>query len=350
MNTSPLLPAATLDLSIIIVSYNTADLTIQTITSALAACQYTSPSFSAEILVVDNNSHDDTLKKVSVLTKSSAIPITIIANKSNKGFATANNQAILQSKGRAVLLLNSDTIVAPQSLGILLSTFIAYPDNDSTADLRTHSGQIDRLGIVAATLTNPDGTPQPQGGSFPTLWSLFTHMTGLDDLPIIGQLLPSTQHTGKRAVSLGSTSTDYSSKNHHQPHLHVKDWVGGTAMLIRRSVIEEIGLLDENIFMYGEDVEYCMRAKQHHWDIAEVIDAPISHLGSASGSSARAIIGELTGYLYIWSKHKPHWQYPLSKAIILLGCQLRSLLFGTIGKQTAKAQVYRQAIQTIYTL
>lgn len=337
------------DLTVIIVSFNTAELTLQTTRSVLAATT-AKKDISCEIIIVDNHSTDDTLVQLNELTKTTHTAITIIANKTNKGFAAANNQAIPQAKGRIVLLLNSDTIVETNALQKLVHAFDNYPDQETTADVASHSGELDRLGIVAATLVNPDGSLQPQGGSFPTLASLFTHMTLLDDLPIIGQLLPSTQHTGQRFVAPQTQTTDLTAKSRLKPHLHPKEWVGGTAMALRREMIEEIGLLDDRIFMYGEDVEYCLRASQHHWDIAECLDAKITHLGSASGSSTRAIVGELTGYLYIWSKHKPAWEYMVAKALIQLGCHLRILLFGTIRRNTAKVAAYRQALTDLSAL
>jgi GT2 family glycosyltransferase len=118
-------------------------------------------------------------------------------------------------------------------------------------------------------------------------------------------------------------------------------------MMIRKAVFSEVGLLDENIFMYGEDVEFCLRARSHHWDVAIDTQAVVTHLGSASSSSVRAIEGELKGYLYIWSKHGPLWQLPLVKLILKAGCVLRWLVFGTMAKQPEKAQAYARIWQQL---
>lgn len=118
-------------------------------------------------------------------------------------------------------------------------------------------------------------------------------------------------------------------------------------MLIKRAVIDEVGSLDGNIFMYGEDVEFCMRAANHHWDVGIVPAATIVHFGSASSSSAHAILGEFKGYQYIWSKHKPLWQRPFLNLVLKLGCSLRLFLFGTIIKDTAKAQVYTAVLEQL---
>jgi GT2 family glycosyltransferase len=172
-------------------------------------------------------------------------------------------------------------------------------------------------------------------------------MSLLDDIPLLGKLLPSTQHTGLRhnqgsSITLDSAIDELSSK----PDLLLTDWVGGTAMMIRRSVIKEIGLLDSAIFMYGEDIEFCMRASAHHWDVAIHNGAYITHLGSRSGSSENALQGELLGYIYIWSKHKPLWQLPLAKGILLFGILLRIIIFSILNKRH-RAAIYLRLLHSV---
>ncbi len=317
-------------LSVIIVSYNTQLLTCQAIQSVIDDIESsTDLKGQSEIWVVDNHSTDDSVAAVKKLANMYSY-LHVVENKENVGFAKANNQAIEHAEGQYILLLNSDTIVPRGTLHTLITTFETHPPHESTSILASHHGQLDRLGIVAATLINADGTLQRQGGSFPTLFTLASHMLFLDDLPIIGQFFPSTQHTGK-----------------NQRRLAQVDWVGGTAMMVKRSVFTEIGKLDQNIFMYGEDVEFCMRARDHHWDIVIEPKARITHLGSASSSSANAIQGEFKGYLYIWSKHKPFWQLPLVKGILSLGAFLRMFIFGTIQGNTQKAGIYRTLLKSV---
>lgn len=327
-------------LSIIIVSYNTSALTEVAITSAVAELKTASLLASqAEIIVVDNNSTDGSLKMLEKMASTEPM-VRIIKNQDNVGFARANNQGIAQATGNYFLLLNSDTVVQPGSLASLVRAFVDYPLREETAYDVAHRGQLDRLGIVAATLCNPDGSYQAQGGSFPTLLSLAAHMLLLDDLPLIGRWLPSTQHTGKNARSpLTATKNDQ--------RLHQQDWVGGTAMAIRREVVAEIGPLDENIFMYGEDVEFCLRARDHHWDVAVDPAAMITHIGSASSTSARAIEGELKGYLYIWAKHKPFWQQGIARWLLKAGCMLRKWLFGTMMHDQPRAAIYSQILHQL---
>jgi GT2 family glycosyltransferase len=316
-------------LSVIIVSYNTANLTLGSIASAWDDAQASSMlKGKTEFIVVDNHSQDDSLKLLNKFKKEKASSnIIIISKQKNLGFAAANNLAIKKARGKYILLLNSDTFVQPKALELLF----------------THHQQASRhqkiahLGILAATLLNTDGTLQPQGGDLPTLFSLFTHMTLLDDLPFFGKLLPSVQHTGYR-------QTETLKKSSLDVLLTKRGWVAGTAVLIKKQVFEEIGLLDENIFMYGEDVEFCLRAKNHHWETAIDPSAKITHLGSASSSSSNAIKGEFNAYLYIWSKHKPLWQIPLVKMILKLGAALRWFLFGTIFRDNHKMKVYQNLL------
>lgn len=333
-------------LSIIIVSYNTELITLQTFKSVISELRKNSQLLEqTEIIIIDNHSTDNSIPTIKKFSKSlpeiqsQQLHLTVIENSQNAGFAVANNQGIKTSTGKYILLLNSDTIVQSNALTQLLANFGEYPIDETTAELSSMQGKIDRLGIVAATLLNPDGSLQPQGGSFPNLLTLFNHMFFLDDLPLIGKWLPSTQHTGKNFEHL-IPDTDAT-------QLQQQDWVGGTAMMVKRQVVEEIGPLDQNIFMYGEDIEFCLRAKNHHWDIGIDPQALVVHLGSASSSSKNAILGEIKGYIYLWAKHKPHWQGWLVKCMMWWGTVLRVFLFGTIMHDKTRRDIYRQAVAII---
>lgn len=327
-------------LAILIVSYNTAELTVQTLDSLTYDLLESNLLKQSEIVVIDNNSKDASLEKIKSwqnnLQKSlkQQLNLKIIQNEKNVGFAHANNIGIKDTSSELVLLLNSDTIVQPGSIKHMVTVFMNLPTNESTAYLSSYSGSIDRLGILSAQLLYQNGNVQPQGGDLPNLLSLSAHLLFLDDIPLIGKLLPSTQHTGNNSDKSPSKS------------ISPMGWVAGTALMIRRTTINEIGLLDENIFMYGEDIEWCIRAHNHHWDVAIDHSAPIIHIGSASSNSNKAILGELKGYRYIWAKHKPLWQRPLLNAIIKLACVLRIVLFDTILTQSEKSQPYKEMLQT----
>jgi GT2 family glycosyltransferase len=323
-------------LSIITVSYNTKELTLQTLESAIKEINSSSLlKNKTEIFVVDNDSKDGSPQACEKLLKKLNFPhYKVFANKENLGFAKANNQATKVAKGQYILLLNSDTITQKGGLSLLVGAMDNNGISEQTANSET-SGNFDKLGIIAPTLLNPDGSIQNQGGSLPTLATVASQMLFLDDIPFLGKFFPSTQHTGMSDFA-------FHSYDKNTPKLISKGWVGGTAMMIRRELIDDIGMLDGNIFMYGEDQEYCLRASHHHWDIAIHPQATITHFGQASSSSKNAIHGEIKGYLYIWHKHKPAWQLPLLKIIIFKGCLLRQIFY-TLRGQTTPASIYKDA-------
>ncbi|MBD3279710.1 MAG: glycosyltransferase [Candidatus Pacebacteria bacterium] len=325
-------------LSIIIISYNTQELTLACLQSVLQALKTDNKlQNSTEIIVVDNHSHDGSSKAIEKLLTNQPVKHLFLQNQQNLGFAQANNQAIKKAQGQYLLLLNSDTLVKKTALTTLINTFKDHPLQDTTANLDYQQGKLDRLGILTPLLLNPDQSVQPQGGNLPNLISLFFHMTLLDDLPIIGQFLPSTQHTGKNINKITPDQAD----------LIQKDWIGGTAMMIRKLVVAEIGPLDPNIFMYGEDMEFCLRAKKHHWDIALCPQAQVVHYGSGSSSNHQAVLGEFKGFVYIWSKHRPAWELPWAKKLLKLGAKLRQFLFGTILNNQEKARLYQQVLSHV---
>ncbi|HYD35486.1 MAG TPA: glycosyltransferase family 2 protein [Vitreimonas sp.] len=328
-------------LSIIILSYNTEKLTLQTLESVIADVNASLPLKNhTEIIVVDNASRDGSVPAIKKIRKAYPKLVELIENDQNVGFPKGNNIGINASTGKYILLLNSDTIIKPGALETLVRAFERTPLNETTAYVSSHHGELDRLGIVSAQLFNEDGSVQQQGGSLPTFGALMCHMLLLDDLPIVGGWLPSTQHTGIR----GRTAEAARKKHPADPEqtLVQEGWVGGAAMMLKREVVHEIGLLDEGIFMYGEDVEYCLRARAHHWDVAVCPAAHIIHLGSASSSSGNAIKGEFKGYLHIWRKHFSAWQFPLVRLVLQLGALLRWFIFGTMVRNPVKARVYAQ--------
>ncbi len=332
-------------LSAIIVSYNTKDLTIQALTSLLKEIKASDLlKKKSEILVVDNHSQDGSIQAIKQFFHQAKFrDYQLIVNKKNLGFARANNQALKQAQGQYLLLLNSDTIVQPGAIDTLVKTFIQHPDQLATATTQDSDEMVDYLGILSPTLLNADGSLQPQGGSQISLRAIFNQMFFLDDLPVIGKYLPSTQQTGRSQQLNQQQLLD---KQRQQTQLIYKAWVSGAAMMIRKAVIDQIGYLDKNIFMYGEDQEFCLRARNHHFDIAVHPHAEVVHLGSASSSSERAIVGEFKSYQYIWQKHFPAYQQRLLRWILRAGARFRMLIYRLTGNQR-QATIYREALAAI---
>jgi len=332
-------------LSAIIVSYNTKDLTIQALTSLLKEIKSSDLlKKKSEILLVDNHSQDGSIQAIKQFFHQAKFrDYQLIVNKKNLGFARANNQALKQAQGQYLLLLNSDTIVQPGAIDTLVKTFIQHPDQLATATTQDSDEIVDYLGILSPTLLNADGSLQPQGGSQISLRAIFNQMFLLDDLPVIGKYLPSTQQTGRSQQLNQQQLLD---KQRQQTQLIYKAWVSGAAMMIRKAVIDQIGYLDKNIFMYGEDQEFCLRARNHHFDIAVHPHAEVVHLGSASSSSEQAIVGEFKSYQYIWQKHFPAYQQRLLRWILRAGARFRMLIYRLTGNQR-QATIYREALAAI---
>ena len=162
-------------LSIIIVSYNTADITINCLKSIFADKGLSQTPY--EIIIVDNNSQDDSLKKIEALKKDS---LKIIKNKTNAGFGKANNQGLKIAQGNYILYLNSDTLILHSAISQSLDWLCSHPESC----------------ICTAQLLNKDGTIQASGGYFPNLANVFTWCLSLDDLPLVNRLVkPLHPHT-----------------------------------------------------------------------------------------------------------------------------------------------------------
>jgi len=313
-------------LSIIIVSFNTAELTqkcLESVTSDVT--QSKTLSKSCEVFVVDNDSTDDSAKIIqSLITKfSNVLPLQLIQNKENLGFAKANNQALKQARGEYLLLLNSDTIVQNGALEALVNAL----QSTNLTDERN------KIGLVAASLWNPDGSYQPQGGDQISLLAAKVQWLMIDDIPIIGQYLPTLQRR----------QTQPPSDKFIQP----MGWVGATALCFSRRLYEKIGGLNESIFMYAEDMEFCLRANRAGWGSAIAHLAKIVHVGSASSNSQQAKLGEVRGMLQFWPKYFGETSTLLLKLIFSFGSCLRFCLFSLIGRG-AQANIYSKILRQLW--
>ena len=282
-------------LSIITVSFNTQKLLKQTL-SAVYDSKF--PQGKLEVFVVDNNSQDGSVGMV----KKQFPKAKLIQNKDNLGFAKANNQAIKKAKGEYILLLNSDTKLYPDSLQKLIDFMDSHP----------------KAGVASGQLLYTNKQIQPHGGYLPHLTNVAAWMLFIDDIPIVRRSFPAYQHTAKSFYK----------------HPRQLGWVQGACMIIRSRLISKIGPLDDNIFMYGEDIDFCQRAQKAGWQVWNVPDANVIHyqFASSKGISENALLGEYKGIKYIFKKHKPKWQIPILRILLKLGASLRILVFGTILK------------------
>jgi GT2 family glycosyltransferase len=226
------------DLSIVIVNWNTREL----LRSCLDSVYQTVSGIPFEVLVVDNHSVDGSPEMVA-----SCFPqVELIRNNENVGFARANNQAIRMSHGRFVLLLNSDAVLLPGTACRMLAVMDEQP----------------RVGVVGAQLLNPDGTFQGSYADFPSLR---------------GELLLATKLA---AIVFGPSYPNYPARRSQQDQL--ADWVSGACLMVRRAAIDQVGLLDEDYFMYTEETDWCYRMKRAGWLVYYCAAARVVHWASQS--------------------------------------------------------------------
>jgi GT2 family glycosyltransferase len=230
-----------MNLSILIVNWNTREL----LRDCLNSIYETVEGLAFDVIVVDNNSGDGSQEMV----RQQFPQVQLIENAANVGFARANNQAIAASRGRYVLLLNSDTIVQPGALRAMLTYADGYPD----------------VGVVGAHLLNADGSFQASHTRFPTLRREFLILSGLGRL-LFGRWYPSHSPEQSRAVADA-------------------DYVEGACMLARREAVDQVGGLDEGYFMYAEEVDWCFSMRRAGWRVVYLPQARIVHLGGASSKS-----------------------------------------------------------------
>jgi GT2 family glycosyltransferase len=234
-------------LSIVIVNYNAGDILIKCLNSLEYLVQQ-NPSLETEVFVVDNNSSDGTIEKI----RKDMSWVKLFVNQENLGFSKANNIAIKQSKGEYILLLNPDTIVPKDTIEIMIKLM----DDNSAIGVST----------CRVELANGGLDPACHRG-FPAPWSSFTYFSGLE------QLFPKSRFFG--SYHLTYLPLD-------QPH--EIDTPSGCFYLVRRKAIEQVGLLDENYFLYSEDVDWSYRIKKAGWKIFYYPQVKIIHYkGMSSG-------------------------------------------------------------------
>ncbi len=238
-----------MDLSIIVVNFNTGKFLEKCLVSVINACK----NLVCEILVVDNSSHDGSEQ---VAKKFGGV--TLIKNKENLGFAKANNIALRQIFGKYVLLLNPDTQVGQGTFVKMIEFMDRYPEaGAATCKVVLPNGEVDWA----------------SHRGFPTPWNSFAYFVRLSKLFPKLKFFAGYHQTYK---NLGKT--------------HEIDSPSGTFYMVRKEVIDRVGLLDEDYFMYGEDLDWSYRIKQAGYKIFYVPQTKILHYkGIASGIKEHTI-------------------------------------------------------------
>ena len=227
---------SSIDLSIVLVTWNALDVT----SDALASIEKFTQGISYEVFVVDNGTTKDQTPKVLP----ERFPwVRFIANPDNRGFSKANNQGIRRARGRYIVLLNNDTVQIENALGMAVEYMDQHPD----------------IGALGITHLNNDAerTHQASFFDFPRPWADVKALLGV-----------SQQQTVDAAP-------DYATEKD-------VDWVVGSFLLMRRGCYEDVGELDERFFIFDEDVDWCFRAWRAGWKVRYWPGAKMIHVGSAA--------------------------------------------------------------------
>lgn len=288
-----------MDLSIVILNYNTSKLLRNCLNSVLAHTK----GIKFEILAVDNASSDDSVKTLMQFKKSKHQELKIIKNPENLGFAAGNNSGLKQAQGDYVLLLNTDTILKENAFKRMVEFARKHP----------------RAGVVGPRLLNQDSSDQPSAAPFFTLFKALLWL-----------------FTGDRLL--------YSSPSKETQ----VDWVMGSVFLIKKEMIKKIGLLDEKFFMYLEEQEYCFRIKKAGWQVWFYPGARVYHLvrGSSPEGKQKAIWWIYQSLVYFYQKHFAAWQSAVIKCFLRLKAGLAWLL-GYLTKNENLKKTYGQAFKMV---
>ena len=258
------------DVSIIIVSWNTRDI----LCNCLESVYKQTRKVDFEVIVIDNASVDGSVEMV----KNKFHSVNLIANSRNRGFAAANNQGIAIAKGRFVLLLNSDTI----TLDDAISKTVSFADDNPDA------------AVVACKVLNPDKTLQPTCFMFPSILNMVLSSS------YIYKLFPRSKFFGRQHMTWWN-----------RDDVREVDAATGCYMLVRREAIEQVGVMDERFFVYGEETDWCYRFHKAGWTVLFTPAAEIIHLHGASTEQRKS---EMTlqrrgSVLLFWKKHRGCFAY-----------------------------------------
>lgn len=250
------------DVSVVIVNYNTRDLLDQCLRSVFEQ----SPALALEVIVVDNASADESCRMV----REKHPQVHLIANAQNAGIAKGNNQGMRAASGRYVLLLNPDTVIEDRSIERLAQFLEMHP----------------RVGACGGRLFYPNGDYQRSAHPLPTAISgLYEYSALFTRVPLLARLLaPGWIDRPDETRAIGYSST--------------------ACLLVSRACLNAAGLMDEDFFLYGDDVDWCRRMWEAGWPVYYLAESRIIHYEGGSqghqfGRRLREMRGELQ-YLRKW--------------------------------------------------
>ena len=300
-----------IDVSIVIVSYNTEKTTLNCVKSIMQS----RTKFAFEVIIVDNDSRDNTVNSIREFFPQ----VNVICSEQNLGFSKGNNLGIQNSKGKYILLLNSDTLLFRTSIESLMLTAIR-----------------NNYCVCSPILLNMDHTVQRSWFDFPSTFKIFLRLTGIYKLfyrfsssLLFKMLFPAK----KPAFMLQKIDRDTQ-----------VDYLSFACVLLKRDIIEKIGVLDENLIFYHEDCEYGLRAKKNKISLYYTVDAKIIHLGGTSSSkfSMFSFENDIKGLIYVFKKYYSSRVFLYLKVSIFLTLQFR-IVFWHFGffRKIDKFDIYK---------
>lgn len=268
-----------MDVSIIVVNWNTCDF----LRACLKSVYQQAIGVTFEVIVVDNASADGS----AAMVESEFPQVKLIQNDTNKGFAAANNEGITIAKGRYVLLLNSDTVILNSAIDKTVSFADVHP----------------KAGVVGCRVLNPDRTLQLTCFMFPSVLNMLLSATYLY------KVFPRNRFFGRERMTWWNRNDEKE-----------VDVVTGCFMLIRRQAIEQVGLMDERFFIYGEETDWCYRFKRAGWKVLFTPEAQTIHFGGQSSKQiAPKMALQLRGsILQFMHKHHSWLEYKLACFLVWL--------------------------------
>jgi GT2 family glycosyltransferase len=297
-----------LDISIIIVNWNTRQITADCLHSIYAETS----GLEYEVIVIDNGSSDNSAEMIREQFRQAIL----IKNAENRGFAYANNQGIEIAKSRYVLLLNSDTVVLDNAI----AKAVAFADENIDA------------GVIGCRVLNPDMTLQRTCFMYPSILNM------LIEALYLNKLFAKNSFYGRERMTCWG-----------RDDVREIDAVTGCFMMVRREVIEAVGMLDTQFFMYAEETDWCYRISEAGWKVMFTNEPEIIHLG---GQSSKQMKPEMAAQLrasilLLFKKHKSRFEYAVA-------CVLVSLFFGIrvpywFLKAALRSSLRRESLITMVT-
>lgn len=289
-------------LSVIVISYNTRQMTLD----CLRALYADLGQVSAEVWVVDNASQDGSAEAI----RNEFPLVRLIENPRNAGFGAANNLAIAQATGEYLLLLNSDAFLHPGACGAMINYLTTHP----------------RVGAVGPRLLNADGSLQPSCYRYPSPGRAW-----LENL-WVSSLLPSHPELG-----------DYRKWAHDSDRS--VEWVIGACIMVRSEAVRQAGGFDELFFMYQEETDWQRRIHDAGWEIIFTPDAVVTHLGGASGASEQAKINAyfFDSLDYYTRKHHGLLGLISLRLAMIVGSALRTFLWALVAATRPRQRVAARA-------